>query len=331
MTRSRSPRQGRPPAPLLALATAVATALLASLLVAAPSATAAPRPSQDFPRLPAKCATAQEKIPQDPKVCYLNGFKESRPSIMLWGDSHIWMFIPALRKAIRGERVNLVAVMAGSCPPMDNQVTPRSRASKCFRSNAIGIQVARRLERIGKPYRIVLGSSWQRYRHAIKVGDRTSYVGINARAMQKGTPRLVRTLKGIGATVDVVGQAPTVPTRRPRCRAGNQPYACNLKRSRVVPEAAATQQYLRRTMRPLLGSRRIIDVLPTVCGPRICRGVVAGTRTWFDDLHLSASMSMRMSPYFARSVEAVLPRRATESTDSRSSVGGAICLPFVSC
>ncbi|WP_148616427.1 SGNH hydrolase domain-containing protein [Nocardioides rubriscoriae] len=303
--------------------TAVATAVLATLLVTSTTSTAQaapeqvttatavsakPRnPSQDFPRMPRECATPKEKIPAKPVVCQLNPYDADRPTIVLWGDSHSWMFIPALKAAVQGRGVNLIGVMMGSCPPMDNQVAPDDSVPACFRSNALAIDVARKLEASGRPYRIVLAGSWQRYVHARKVRDRVSYVGMMAAAMVKATPRLARTLKAIGSDVDVIGQVATVPERHRDCAKGNEPYSCQLARGKSLPEAAATRRYVAQALKPVLGTRKPIDVNARFCGAKVCRGLVGSTHTWFDDLHLSATMSATLKSYFTRTVDAVVP------------------------
>ncbi|MCW2812872.1 MAG: acyltransferase [Nocardioides sp.] len=312
--------------PISLLVATVLTALLATVLATlAPStagaqlapertsaaATSRP-PAQDFPRMPRRCATPKEKIPSKPVVCGLNRYDGTRPTVVLWGDSHSWMFIPALKAAVAGRGVNLVAVMMGSCPPMDNQVQPTDSAPACFRSNALGIEVARKLEARGKPYRIVLAGSWQRYVHARKVGDRSSYVGMMAQAQRQGTPRLARTLRSIGAKVDVVGQVATVPLVRRRCAKGNVPYACQLPRAKALPEAVATRQYVAGALRPVLGSRKQIDVNPVFCTAQVCKGLIGSTHTWFDDLHISATRAATLASYFEATVDAVDPLQPEE-------------------
>lgn len=300
----------------------VVVALLASLLAPTSSATAAAgapsyasadvsakkvKPSEDFPSMPRRCATRKEKIPASPVVCGLNKFSNKRPSILLWGDSHSWMFIPALKAAVEGRNVNLIAVMMGSCPPMDNNVGPDDPAPACFHSNALGIDTARKLEANGQPYKVVLAGSWQRYVHARKVKDTESYVGQMAIAMKNGTPRLARTLKSIGADVDVIGQVATVPEKHRKCAQGNLPYACQLPRAKALPEWSATRQYVGDVLKSVLGGRRTIDVNPFFCNDKVCKGKVGSTRTWFDDLHLSASMSTKLASYFEPTVDAVDP------------------------
>lgn len=295
------------------LAIGLVAALVATLLVSATTVTAraAGKASQDYPEMPRRCATPKQKIPAKPVVCGLNRYDADRPTVVLWGDSHSWMFIPALKKAVEGRGVNLVAVMMGSCPPMDNRVRPTDAAPACFRSNALGIEVARKLEANGQPYRIVLAGSWQRYLRAIRTRDRATYVGQMAHAMRQGTPRLARTLRTIGAQVDVVGQVATVPAKRRRCAKGNDPYACQLPRAKSLPEFAATKRWTTQMLGPVLRGRPLIDVNAYFCTSKVCKGKVGTTRTWFDDLHLSATMSRLLAFNFASTVNAVKPPRTT--------------------
>ena len=71
----------------------------------------------DYPDLPDECATEEEKIPQRPLLCRLNGQENSRGTVMLWGDSHAWMYVPAIEAALEEVDVNLVLFSQGSCPP----------------------------------------------------------------------------------------------------------------------------------------------------------------------------------------------------------------------
>ncbi|MEO9322100.1 SGNH hydrolase domain-containing protein [Nocardioides sp. C4-1] len=294
-----------------ALVSALVSALLASLLVgvtAAPSQAAGPK--DDFPRLPRQCATPQEKIPSKPVICPINDYSSARPTIVLWGDSHAWMFIPALKRAVQGRNVNLVALVMGSCPPMDNHARANDKVPTCFKNNALAVATVKQLAKTGQDFRVVLSGSWQRYRRAVRAGDRTSYVGQMGHAMRKGTPRLVRTLRSIGADVDVIGQVATVPRRRGTCAQGNQPYACQLPKYRAIPAQSRTRTWVRTTFKPLLQGREPINVNPDICTAKVCLGKVDGVRTWFDDFHLSRTRSRLMAPHFAATVDALAPRRA---------------------
>ena len=269
--------------------------------------TARRKPARDFPRMPRSCATPKEKIPQEPTACRLGTFRLDRPTVVLWGDSHAWMMIPALQAAARNQQVNLVAIVMGSCPPMDNHLDRSNRrtAIACARSNDLAIRYVRKLHRGGYGVRVVLNGSWQRYTHALKVHDRSSYVGQMAQRLRTDTPRLMRTLATMGVGVDVLSQVATVPARHRTCRKGNLPYACDLARGKALPERSATASWLRSTIAPLARAANVIDVNGVFCSAKVCHGRVGKVRTWFDDLHLSATRSRTLRRFFVPTIKAV--------------------------
>ncbi len=114
-------------------------------------------PQNDFPRMPRSCVDPKDLIPQEPGMCKLNTYRQARPTVVLWGDSHAWQMIPALKGAIKGRNVNLVAFVMGGCPPMDPHLnTPKKRknATSCQKSNDLALRYAlkrklRRADRAG--------------------------------------------------------------------------------------------------------------------------------------------------------------------------------------
>lgn len=307
------------PTPVLA---GIVLALVASVLVtlSAPSASAV-RPRNDHVTMPRSCVAAGDLIPQVPTVCELTTFVSSRPTVLLWGDSHAWQMIPGLRKAAVGKDVNLVAIVMGGCPPMDNKVRADAQAAQCFRSNASAIDYARALVRSGSGSRVLLAASWQRYRAALKSRDQ-GYTGIVARAMRKATPRLMRTLAAMGAEVDVLGQVATVPASTRPCRRGNLPYSCAIPRTTALADSVATKRYLTEVMAPLASDARLINVNSFFCNGPVCKGLVERTHTWWDDLHLSASMSRKLRGFLVPTVEDAAGSRPVQDGAQDGGQGG---------
>src|SRR5687767_6631371 len=94
-----SPARGGPVRLLLLV---LAALLTATLLGAAPAPASARDDLSDVdaPVLPPGCfGPARTGI--DPFPCPLNTYREKRPTIILWGDSHAYMYIPALKEAVR--------------------------------------------------------------------------------------------------------------------------------------------------------------------------------------------------------------------------------------
>ena len=297
---------------LPALALALMTSLIASVLVGLSVAPAqAVKPKNDHPTMPRSCVDRADLIPQEPTVCELNTFDSGRPTVLLWGDSHAWQMIPGLRRAGAGKDVNLVAIVMGGCPPMDNGLEPGEPAPKCFQANDLAIDYTRDLIDSGEGHRVLLAASWQRYRQAIKDKDRT-YTGEMARAARKATPQLMRTLAGMGASADVVGQVATVPDARAKCARSNQPYACDLPRNRALADSVGTKRYLTKLMKPLAADASLINVNGFFCTGKVCRGMVGKTYTWWDDLHLSSSMSRKLKGFLKPTVVAAEESRPPE-------------------
>ncbi len=288
---------------VVALLTALTLALsTTALLAVSASPVHAVKPKNDHAKMPGSCLAPGDLIPQDPTVCQLSTFESDRPTVLLWGDSHAWQMIPALRKAIKGQDLNLVAIVMGGCPPMDNALAPNEAAPACFRSNELALDYLDGLIDAGQGHRVVLAASWQRYRQAIKDRDKT-YTGQMARASRKGTPRLMRTLASMNADVDVIGQVATVPDSHKSCRAGNLPYSCDLARSKALPDSIGTKRYLTKTMKPLGSGADLINVNGFFCGAKVCHGLVGRTHTWWDDLHISATMSRKLGRFYSSTMK----------------------------
>lgn len=294
-------------------------ALLISLVLAA-LLSVAPAPAQardeegaiDAPVMPAGCfGPGRSGI--DPFPCPLNTNRENRPTVILWGDSHAYMYIPALREAVRGKPVNLISFVAGSCPPV--LVTKAFGSGKCERSNYVALETVKKLIAQKADFKVVLGSNWTGFRTAYRkifleeVGVPSGYDDFTkkmVRLAHEGTPRLFDTLGRLGVDVDVISQAAVVPERRQPCAAGEEPYACDLPRWRALPENWKTKQYLREQLAKVRGRKSLIDATPGYCDELVCRGQVGEVKTYFDDLHLSATRTRFLAKYFKPAVNAVL-------------------------
>ncbi|MCW2765953.1 MAG: hypothetical protein JWO11_1912 [Nocardioides sp.] len=294
-----------------ALSLSVPLALAASSAAPAPEAsrvaTASHRavaPAEDHTRLPSRCKPNEGQMPSEPLACYLNTFHRNRPTLMLWGDSHGWMFIPALKAAIAGKDVNLVAVVKGSCPPIQFAANPPTRLD-CYQFNKIAIDLVRKFDKSGRPFRLVLGASWQRYLAALRGEPEDPYVVKMSKFFKEGTPNLLKTLGKLKVKTDVIGQVGHPPeTGKPDCPQGNTPYVCKLARDVMLPAEGSTRTWVKNKMKSLSGTPRYVDVNDEFCDATMCDGKIGGVYTFFDDLHLSATFSKSLKPFFTKSVPA---------------------------
>ncbi len=292
-------------------------ALLAAVvglgLLAAPAARAG-EGSLDTPTMPPECF-GPAQTSGDPYPCPLVDYDARRPTLLLWGDSHAWQYIPALRRAVAGRDVNLVSFVAGSCPPVAIPKRPgKDYSAKCEQSNYEAMQTVRTLIKRKMPFRIVLGSNWSGFRIAyrrlfledvVPVFGYTDYTKKMVRLAHEGTPRLFTQLGKLGVDVTVIGQAATVPDLVMPCPAGQDPYQCRIPRWQAIPEEQDTATWLKGQMGKLRGDTRYVDATPAYCDATFCAGNVGGISTWYDHLHLSATRTRNLSSYFAGTVRQV--------------------------
>lgn len=322
-SRFTTPAVGRRPFALLgALALALACALLAApaparAVVPPPgdvlTATSArtldhpPRPGDDFPRMPGRCYESDHLTLKD-APCRIVTYPRSRPTLLVWGDSHGWMYLPALRKLAKRTQVSLILVIAGGCPPALPLV---SAGGSCERHNERTLAFVTRLQQRPSRLKVLIGGFWSGYRQAYRWVQReraggpdsglTPYQEHRAELAEKGAPRLFRGLGALKVDVDVIGQAATVPVDPPACSTGREPYQCDLPRAQALDAEGDNRRWLRAQMSHLVGRPRLIDATPAYCTARTCRAHVGEDNTYYDDIHLGATLTATLTSYFAPS------------------------------
>lgn len=291
------------------LLVALASALVVGLLGTAPAQALQSDPDHDWPDMPASCGNYGDKETVAPAPCYLTRWRERRPTVVMWGDSHAWQWSPAVRAIARDRRINLVSFYSGYCPPMTSVIRNQQeyrRAGACQQTAYLATNFVQRLDREGRQFRVLLGGAWQRYR-AILTGSgyyrygltdaQYRYLRTMARFFESGGPRLFRMLGRRGIGTDVIGQAPVVPDPEySPCDQAN--YGCPYLRTRSLPDEAATKAWVQRLMRPLVGRSRLINVADAVCVAAVCPGLRDGVYTFFNPLHISATRAQMSREVF---------------------------------
>jgi hypothetical protein len=266
----------------------------------------------DTPEMPDEClATDDELIPSRPVECNLMPFEEGRPTIVLWGDSHAWMFIPALQAAAADRDVNLVAFVMGGCPPFDATDVPRIA---CAKSNLLALKYVKKLSRSDVPSRVIVGASWETYLGSRPLTlmderapnqDRRDYVARIADLFKAGVPPLFDTLGALEVGVDVIGPTAAIRRNAPLCEARVRPFSCDLSRTEAIADEADTREYLTMQMDQLQSGRRLIDVTDAQCDDEVCFAETDGILNFFDDNHFSATFARGLESYFEPSVRSV--------------------------
>ena len=305
----------------------------------------------DVPQLPAECLGEQNFIPDRPGQCDLVPFEFGRPTVMLWGDSHAWMYIPALEAAAAGKDVNLVAFVMGACPVF---IPTETAGGACARSNQAALRFVERRVGDRAPLKVIISQSYETYRGTPEIGGaeaNTDYVEKMAGYSQAGTDALFARLGEIDADVDVVGPTPIIPRSAPLCEAISRPFSCDVTRTEAIVDEADNRQWLTGLMGQLPGGAdetgksqiivsaadggrasasarepaeddgrkripggptppRLIDIAPALCNATMCFAESGGVTYYFDDNHVSATMSATLKKYFLPSLRDVVDEPA---------------------
>lgn len=279
-----------------------------------PASATAADPSQDIPTLPPECVR-HAIIPPVPIACHLTPYRAKRPTVVLWGDSHAWQYIPAIRNAAIARGANLTAFVLGGCPPVKVPIDRAPRNPKsCATNNYLAMKYVMRLQKGDQDVRVLLGSHWAGYRRAARestVEPLAPFFGYDettqgkVELFQSSAAALFPALGRVGVDVDVIGQTATVPRVTLPCAAGDEPYSCDVLRARAIYDEDETEAWLRERMQDLAGSPRLIDVNSAYCGQLMCRGIQDGIHTFYDDLHLSATRTDTLTRFFVPTMRAL--------------------------
>lgn len=292
----------------------VVLACLGALLVVVP-AQAQPGKGDDFPMLPAHCQSVYKPLPFTP--CQVTDFGANRPTVVVWGDSHAWMYQIAYQRVAESLRLNLVMVIEGGCPPAIAHAKQEGEGySECEQRDRDVFAWIKQLAQDGTDFKLIVNGFWAGYR----LGYQQTHDPLHPRTQQytpydrrlielahDGTAPLFRRLARLGVDTDVIAQAATVPPKAPSCAAGQEPYECDLSRTKAMHDEKSNHNWLVRMITPL-DHPLIIDPSPAYCDATVCHPKVKGTNTWYDAIHLGKGLTKTMAAYFRPSFAELLDR-----------------------
>lgn len=328
--RFRRPRQAQT-RPLRARA--ILSAIACSALIAAGSAVLVSHADQaretarwkavsqalkDDVALPKRCTTDRSDREKPGVPCTFNHWVPGAPTVVVWGDSHARMYLPAVRHdAERAHRhVNVVGWTLAQCPPYlvtDRSAgsinAPRETVRLCDAHNAAAV---RWVDRQRVPIRVVMAARWPLYRHqAPDTHDRSAAQLANLSGEQdrivSSTPPLLEHLATRNIRADVVTPVPNLYRPAPYCLAREPwPFDCNVARTSVDQQLRDSEAWLRRLVANGPRGTRLIDIESLVCNDRWCFAKRAGRTLFHDSNHLTEGASRRAARYFDASVAAVV-------------------------
>ena len=311
---------GRRPArrALLGALALVLTASMAAVLPTTAGAASAPAPA----------AAAMEPRPTDhqlkndmaptPKYCgkppwhgcRLAWYGAQAPTLVVWGDSHMWMMTPAVVAALNGARVNVVLYHAGGCIPAQPDMTIYA-GNACAELSVETMDYLLKLRDSGRPFRLLLGSFWGANLNRVfwyENQERADIMRDRRKYTLKYTRPLFRWLGNQGIPTDVSGQGPiSVPPSD--CGRGTWPFWCSVPRGRAMYKQGYVGGWLATQMRQLPKGAHLIDYAEGICGKKACPAVVKGVHTWFDPYHISATKAASLERFYVPTIQRTLRAR----------------------
>ncbi|WP_430623731.1 acyltransferase family protein [Mycolicibacterium sphagni] len=218
----------------------------------------------------------------------------SATTVALVGDSHAYMWAPALEQVATEQHWRLEVLAKAGCPFMDlyNQNSlfrdVNENSSHCEQWRT---QIITRL-RTEHP-RLVVVDTWRGYGFDETAPPTAGYAAYDS-AWIASLTRLVQQLRAMGSTVLVLGPNPDPHTSVPVCLSGHldDVMACTPLRSTAVntsgiaAESAATQA----------GGGQYADLTDLFCTADRCPAVVGNTLVYSDSNHITNEYSRLLVP-----------------------------------
>ena len=252
--------------------------------------------------LPPRCLGDGETLPSRPGACHLTRYGTQRPTIIVWGDSHAWQQLPAIKAQAQATRTSVIVFVMGACPPMD--LRSSDVRGSCIVQNQKAINLVARKTKRGERFKVVLGAFWELYRdlHARSEAGWTPtsdelFLADRAELFAQGGAKLFRTLGRWQVPTAAIAQVPWVPENAPGCEAGEAPYACDLPRTTAISAEGDTAAWVKAKLGRIPASG-YIDTTGYLCNPYTCRAQLNGEAVYLDDLHLDPAVTGAFAPAY---------------------------------
>lgn len=213
-------------------------------------------------------------------------------TLVLWGDSHAQMYVPAVLPALEQAGTTGLLVPQNGCAPVGGS----NRGPVCARIGRANLDAILALPKVKT---VVLGLYWQNYLSGLT--DQSGRV--DGRTLFQELEATIASLRARGITVMLIG-----PTAVPGYDVASEwsramAFGREIDRPRALDRAAFDQQtpgvadFLRR-METAHGVI-VIDMAERLCSAQSCPFIVDGRALHGDGNHLSADSARTLTPLFA--------------------------------
>ena len=217
------------------------------------------------------------------------GSGSSRPTVVLFGDSHAMMYFPALMPIAEEYRWRVITLLKRGCTPA---LTPTYNGNlereytecESWRDDAL-----RQVAEEHPDLVVVTGATlFQAMQDGQVLGDTA-----RAAALERGYAHTLRRLRATGAKVAAIQDIPEAPEDIPDCVSESLDHLdhCAFSISKQKPHPAydvkATEQ---------VRGARLVNMTPAVCRNRICRAVIGNALVYRGTNHLTATFARTLAP-----------------------------------
>lgn len=309
--------------PMVAMASASATALMLAVGVTAFVSDGLPRRFDDAV---IKLASARRDITLDGRgcinqrtpdavrrgnMCAVVGAGAATPSFLLWGDSHAATLYPAINKAAaRSGRSGLMATASG-CPPLIGVKSPSGM--RTFRCDDFNDAVMRTSLADDAIELVIMNARWAFYAHGstYDVEARRNPVIADGHAQTsgpaeikavfvRGLRRTLAALRSAGKRVVIVGPIPEIGWTVPRTLAMQRYTGRSWPISPTFPEFLERQSFVILTLRKLAAEFSADLVFPhaALCDKNECAVMRGDQILYSDSNHLSLTGARQIHAIF---------------------------------
>lgn len=220
-------------------------------------------------------------------------------NVVVWGDSHAQMYVPAIEIALREQGLHGILVPLNGCAPLAD----RGTRTTCKSINAANYDNIRALNaRV-----VILAMNWEMYSGREFFLDGGSVTDKDFGTLLEGVVNTARGLHAAGKRVVIVGPVPTPKYDLPSVVSRSVAYRRNMSEP-TMEMRAQFEGRLNHVLTALSalereGTASIIYPHRRVCGPKECDYIQGGRPIFADASHLTRDYARDFQPEFRNALE----------------------------
>jgi SGNH domain (fused to AT3 domains) len=231
--------------------------------------------ASDVYHIPQSCDTPTECVYGDPSAT---------ESVVLYGDSHAEMWLPAIDPIVTSDQLKLIFIGQRGCPVAD--VTAADRFGACEPARMTDISVINEIEPI-----------------AVILANRTTY-GFTPAEWQAGMATTLSALSTSGARLAIIGDIQVFNASVPLCLAANPTTIQRCSVANPNPRQPG-QQAAEESAASAVGAL-YVNPIPWLCTARRCSPVVGSDIAYWDAFHVTVTYSSYLARVMAAALEPIL-------------------------